>query len=213
MKLFKHLLLLCLLGLAGMTSGASAESRLDRDYRLITPAQPTETGDKIEVIEFFYYGCPHCFEIEPYLKRWKASMPKDVAYRLVPALFRDSWVPLTKTFYALEALGELARQHDAVFEAIHAKNINLNNEQMLFEWVEKQGVDRKKFADAYESFAVRNRVVNARNLTVAYGVEGTPSLVVDGKYITGPGLTGSHESVIKVLNELIAKAREERSRR
>ncbi|MGH8743125.1 MAG: thiol:disulfide interchange protein DsbA/DsbL [Burkholderiales bacterium] len=213
MKLFKYLLLSCLLGLAGMTSGASAELRLDRDYRLVTPAQPVETGDKIEVIEFFYYGCPHCFEIEPYLKRWKASMPKDVAYRLVPALFRDSWVPLTKTFYALEALGELARLHDAVFEAIHVKNINLNNEQILFDWVEKQGVDRKKFADAYASFAVRNRVVNARNLTVAYGVDGTPSLVVDGKYITGPGLTGSHESAIKVLNELIAKAREERSRR
>ena len=211
MKLLKYLLLSCLLALTGMTTGASAEPKLNKDYHLITPAQPTETGNKIEVIEFFYYGCSHCFDLEPYLKRWKSSLPKDVAFRLLPAVFRDSWVPLTRTFYTLEALDELARLHNAVFEAIHLKNINLNNEQTLLDWVEKNGVDRKKFADAYESFAVRNRVANARKLTVAYGVEATPSLVVDGKYLTGSGLTSSHESAMKVLDELIAKAREERA--
>ena len=103
MKLLKHLLLSCLLALTGMTTGASAEPRLDKDYRIITPAQPTETGNKIEVIEFFYYGCPHCFDLEPYLKRWKSSMPKDVAFRLVPVVFRDSWVPLTRTSGAAAA--------------------------------------------------------------------------------------------------------------
>ncbi len=208
MKLFKYLLLSCLLAVTGGTFAAAPIP--NKDYRLVSPPQPTETGNKIEVIEFFYYGCSHCYDLEPYLKKWMSSAPKDVAFRLIPAVFRDDWVSLTKTFYTLEALGELNRLHGAVFEAIHVKQINLNNEQTLLDWMEQHGVDRKKFADAYNSFSVNNRVEFAKKLTQAYGVEGTPSLVVDGKYLTGPGMTGSHESAMQVLDELINKARQER---
>ncbi|MFI4922405.1 MAG: thiol:disulfide interchange protein DsbA/DsbL [Burkholderiales bacterium] len=209
MKLFKYLLLSCLLAVAG--GSFAAAPMLNKDYRLVSPSQPTETGNKIEVIEFFYYGCSHCYDLEPYLKKWMSSAPKDVAFRRIPAVFRDDWVPLTKTFYTLEALGEINRLNSTVFEAIHVKQINLNNEQTLLDWMEQHGVDRKKFADAYNSFSVNNRAEFAKNLTRAYGVEGTPTLVVDGKYLTGPGMTGSHESALQVLDELINKARQERS--
>ena len=116
-----------------------------------------------------------------------SGAPKDVAFRRIPAVFRDDWVPLTRTFYTLDALGELNRLHGDVFEAIHVKQINLNNEQILLDWMEQHGVNRKKFADAYNPFSVNNRVAFAKNLTKAYGVQGTPSLVVDGKYLTGSG--------------------------
>ncbi len=209
MKLLKYLLLSCLLAVTGGTFAAAPI--LNKDYRLVSPSQPTETGNKIEVIEFFYYGCSHCYDLEPYLEKWMSSAPKDVAFRRIPAVFRDDWVPLTKTFYTLEALGEINRLQSAVFEAIHVKQINLNNEQTLLDWMEQHGVDRKKFADAYNSFSINNRADFAKKLTRAYGVEGTPTLVVDGKYLTGPGMTGSHESALQVVNELINKARQERS--
>ena len=209
MKLLKYLLLSCLLAVTGGTFAAAPI--LNKDYRLVSPSQPPETGNKIEVIEFFYYGCTHCYDLEPYLKKWMSSAPKDVAFRRIPAVFRDNWVPLTKTFYTLEALGEINQLQSAVFEAIHVKQINLNNEQTLLDWMEQHGVDRKKFADAYNSFSINNRADFAKKLTRAYGVEGTPTLVVDGKYLTGPGMTGSHESALQVVNELINKARQERS--
>jgi len=209
MKLFKYMLLSCLLALAG--GALAAAPKLNTVYRLVIPPQPVETGNKIEVIEFFYYGCPHCYDLQPYLKNWLSRAPKDVAFRRIAAVFRDSWVPLTKTFYTLEALGELDRLHGEVFEAIHVKQINLNNEQTLLDWMEQHGVDRKKFADSYNSFSLKNRAEFAKQLTQAYGVEGTPSLVVDGKYLTGPAMTGSHESAMRVLDQLIDKARQERS--
>ncbi|MGH8753449.1 MAG: thiol:disulfide interchange protein DsbA/DsbL [Burkholderiales bacterium] len=209
MKLFKCMLLSCLLAITG--GALAAAPILNKDYRLVSPPQPTETGNKIEVIEFFYYGCSHCYDLEPYLKKWMSSAPKDVAFRRIPAVFRDDWVPLTKTFYTLEALGELNRLHGDVFEAIHVKHIDLNNEQTLLDWMEQHGVNRKKFADAYNSFSVINRVEFAKKLTKAYGVEGTPSMVVEGKYLIGPGMTGSHESAMRVLDEFIAKVRQERS--
>ena len=208
MKLYKCMLLSCLLAITG--GALAAAPILNKDYKLVTPPQPTETGNKIEVIEFFYYGCSHCYDLEPYLKKWMSSAPKDVAFRRIPAVFRDDWVPLTKTYYTLEALGELNRLHGDVFEAIH-RNIPLANEQFMFDWAEQHGVNRKKFADAYNSFSVINRVEFAKKLTKAYGVEGTPSLVVEGKFLTGPGITGSHESAMQVLDELIAKARQELS--
>ncbi|HXZ96340.1 MAG TPA: thiol:disulfide interchange protein DsbA/DsbL [Burkholderiales bacterium] len=214
MRPFNYFLLLCTLSIAAVAFAGAP--MLNVNYRLVVPPQPTETGDKIEVIEFFYYGCPHCFALEPYLKKWQSSAPKDVALRHIPVVFNENWVPLTKAFYALEALGELNRLNDALYDAIHVKHqIDLRDpqteEQTLFDWIEHQGVNRKKFIDTYNSFSVNTRVEFAKNLTRAYGLEGTPTLVVDGKYLTAPSMTGSNESVIPMLQQLIDKARQERS--
>jgi protein dithiol oxidoreductase (disulfide-forming) len=209
MKRITCFFFLCALSIANTAFAATPVAV--KGYRTYVPPQPTETGNKIEVIEFFYYGCPHCFHLEPYINKWLSNAPKDVAFRRIPAVFSDSWIPLAKTFYALDALGELNRLNDAVYDAIHVKHIDLSQEPTLFDWVAQQGIDRKKFADVYNSFSVKNRAEFAKTLTSTYAIEGTPSLVVDGKYLTSPSMTGSYQSVMQVLEQLIDMARQERS--
>lgn len=206
-----RLFALCFLLLGVGVSLARAEIKADRDYMQLPTPQPTLSGKKVEVIEFFWYGCPHCYELEPHLKAWLKRKPKDVEFRHVPAIFRDSWVPNAKTFYALEALGMQEKLHEQVYDAIHAENLDLNNEQLLFDWVAKHGVDRKKFADAYNSFSMQAKVSKSVQMPKDYGLKGVPSLVVDGKYLTSGSLAGSPEEVIKVLDQLIEKARKEKA--
>jgi protein dithiol oxidoreductase (disulfide-forming) len=180
-----------------------------KDYQVIDPPVPTETGKKVEVLEFFYYGCPHCYELEPYLKAWAKRQPNDVVFRPVPAVFRDSWVPLTKTYFALEAIGELPRLHDKVFATLHEEGLALSHEETMFNWAAKNGIDRNKFSDTYKSFAVQSKVQRAIQQTKAYHITGTPSVVVNGKYLTSSTMAGSHEQLGAVLDELVAMARNE----
>jgi protein dithiol oxidoreductase (disulfide-forming) len=187
---------------------ATAEPVAGKDYHVIDPPVPTAAVNKIEVIEFFYYGCPHCYQLEPHLKSWLKQKPSDVEFRTQPAVFRESWLPLTKAYYALEATGDLSRLHEKLFAALHDQNLQISTDEALFAWVEKQGVDREKFADAYKSFGVQGKTQRAVQMTKEYRVAGTPSIVIDGKYITSGGMTGSHESMMKVVDYLIAKARD-----
>jgi thiol:disulfide interchange protein DsbA len=172
----------------------------------VNPPQPTETGNKVEVLEIFSYACPHCNELEPKINEWVKHLPPNVVYRRMPAVFRDSWLPLAKTFYALEAIGETAKLHEKVFAAIHHENVNLAEESTLFAWVEKQGVDAKKFTAAFNSFGVQSKVQRAIQLSKSYGITGVPSVIVDGKVLTSPSMTGSHESFFPVLNDLVKSA-------
>lgn len=192
---------------------ATAEPVAGKDYQVIDPPIPTGAPSKIEVIEFFYYGCPHCYELEPHLKTWVKGAAKDVAFRSQPAVFRESWLPLTKAFFALEATGDLARLHEKVFAALHDQDVQLNNDEALFSWVEKQGVARDKFVDAYKSFGVQGKTQRAVQMTKEYRVGGTPSIVVDGKYITSGSMTGSHENMLKVVDYLVAKARDSKGQK
>lgn len=187
---------------------ATAEPVAGKDYHVIDPPVPTAAVNKIEVIEFFYYGCPHCYQLERHLKSWLKQKPSDVEFRTQPAVFRESWLPLTKAYYALEATGDLSRLHEKLFAALHDQNLQISTDEALFAWVEKQGVDREKFADAYKSFGVQGKTQRAVQMTKEYRVAGTPSIVIDGKYITSGGMTGSHESMMKVVDYLIAKARD-----
>jgi thiol:disulfide interchange protein DsbA len=191
---------------AGAASSAVVPGK---DYQVIDPPVPTETGKKVEVLEFFYYGCPHCYELEPYLKAWAKRQPNDVVFRPVPAVFRDSWVPLTKTYFALEAIGELPRLHDKVFATLHEEGLALSHEETMFNWAAKNGIDRNKFSDTYKSFAVQSKVQRAIQQTKAYHITGTPSVVVNGKYLTSSTMAGSHERLGAVLDELVAMARNE----
>lgn len=193
----------------GLTLG-NAFAQQGKTYTLITPPQPTETGKNIEVLEVFYYGCPHCFDLEPSLNAWVKQLPKDVTFRRLPAIFRDSWVPLTKAYYTLEALGLTEKLHGDIFNAMHVENINLSDEKTLFDWMAKHGVDSKTFADTYNSFSVQSKVMRAKQLTKAYGVTGVPSLIVDGKYLTSSSTAGSHAASLQVADQLIKQARQER---
>ena len=207
MKQWMGLLGLSLTLLAG---GAAAEIKAGRDYKPLTTPQAVETGAKIEVIEFFWYGCSHCFDLEPFLKKWVATLPKDVEFRHLPAVPTERWLPNARTYYTLESLNLLERLHGEVFDAIHIDRVNFNDEKIQLEWMEKKGVDKRKFAEAWKSFSVQGKTKRAVQLTQAYGVNGVPTLVVDGKYMTSVSMTGSPESLMKALDELIAKARAER---
>jgi thiol:disulfide interchange protein DsbA len=203
---------------AGISFTAASVARAElvegRDYTVLPHPQPTHSGNNIEVIEFFWYGCPHCYQLHPHIKAWLKRMPKDVSFRYVPAIFRPNWIPGAKIFYALEVLGTRDRLHDKVYDAIHLDKIDLNKEDVLFDWVAKQGVDRQKFIDAYNSFSVQNQdVPRSTNMSKSYGLTGVPAVVVDGKYMTSGRMGGTPQDTIKIMDELIEKVRQERTKK
>ena len=200
-----------------ISSSAAAQLVAGRDYRVISPAQPAESGKKVEVLEFFWYGCPHCNALQPSLKAWLKQKPADVEFRRVPAVLADTWVPLTRAFYALEATGTLEKLHPEVFTAIHEKSVRLQEPKVLFDWVAQNGVDRQKFADAYGSFGVQSRTQRSVDMTRNYDISGTPTITVDGKYLVAPSMTlkpnrdVDYEKFYHVLDQVIAMARKERA--
>jgi thiol:disulfide interchange protein DsbA len=203
--------LIALSVLFAATVHAAAPAVLDKEYRLINPAQPGDGSKKIEVVEFFYYGCPHCYELEPALKNWLKRKPADVEFRQQPAVFRENWIPLTKTYFALDTLGLLPKLSDKVYSAVHDQGIGLSDEAMMTKWIAQQGVDPVKFNEAYRSFAVQNSVQRAIQITRDYQVKGTPSIVVAGRYITSPAMTGGYDRFFEVVDQLIDMARKDAS--
>jgi len=186
-------LMTCGVAQAGLTEG--------KDYTLVRPPQPTSTN-KIEVMEFFFYGCIHCYHLDPKLQQWEKSKPKDVQLILVPTIFRDSWEPMARTYYALDSLGLEGKLHDALFRAWNVENTALLEESAIVNFVSARGVDGSKFSAAYNSFSVQSRVNRSMQMIRSYGIEGTPTMIVNGKYkISG---------LQPVLNEVIAMARKER---
>lgn len=199
-QLFTILVLLC-------TTQVYAEPELGKDYTIINLAQPARSGSKIEVLEFFFYGCSHCFKLHPMMSSWEKRMPKDVELTYVPAIFNTSWEPMARTFYALEALGQQKQLHDELYNAWNVSNTELIEEAKITDFVAQHGVDRKKFGDAYNSFSMQSKVVRAKQMGQTYGIRGTPTLIVDGKYL----ITGLHPAeTIQALNALVDKARKER---
>lgn len=197
----------------GLASSAAAQPVAGKDYRLIDPPQPTDSGKKVEVIEFFWYGCPHCNSLQPSLRAWLKRKPADVEFKRVPAIFQDSWVPLSKAYYALDAMGLVEKLHHDVFAAIHEQKIRLQEPKVLFDWVAGKGVDKQKFIDTYNSFAVQGRTQRSIDMTRNYDIPGTPALVIDGKYLTAPSRTLKADNSIdydrffQVVDQLIALAR------
>jgi len=180
------------------------------DYTRVKNAQPVATGKKIEVLEFFWYRCPHCFQLEPALNTWLKKLPKDAQIRRVPAVFRDDWMPGAKLYYTLEQMGQLGSLHDKVFDAYHVENINLNDPAVLGGWIAKQGVDRKKFEGINNSFSIQSKATQGARLATAYGITGVPAFIIDGKYATSVSMAGSEARLFEVLDQLIVKARAER---
>jgi thiol:disulfide interchange protein DsbA len=180
-----------------------------KDYTLISPAQPTEDAGKIEVLEFFSYGCPHCADFNPLVTAWAAKLPGDVVFRKVPITFgRAAWANIAKLYYALKVTGDLDRLESDVFKAIHNDRINLFDEKSLLEWVAKKGVDQKKFAEAFNSFGVMSQVRRGDQMAQAYKIQGVPALAVDGKYLVGGK---DFNEQLAIADKLIAKARSEKS--
>lgn len=181
------------------------------DYELVKPARAVATGNKVEVLEFFWYRCPHCFQLEPALSKWLKTLPKDAQIRRVPAVFRPDWLPGAKLYYTLEQTKLLGRLHEKAFNAYHIENLDLDNPSVLGGWIAKQGGNRKQFEGVYNSFAIQSKATQGAQLATAYGIRGVPAFIVDGKYSTSVSMTGSEARLFEVLDQLIAKARAERS--
>lgn len=203
-----RLFLAIALALAGFA--AKADIHPGKEYELVSPPQAVETGKKIEVLEIFAYTCPHCFDLEADINGWAKQLPKDVEFRRLPAIFRDSWAPFAKVFYTFEAMGLTEKLHGEFFNAIHVQHVRFDSDNAIFAWVEKQGVPRKGFIDIYTSFSIQSKALRAKQLTRAYAISGVPAVIVDGKYRTSVSNTGSHAGLLSALDQLIKQARQER---
>ncbi len=197
------------LGLPGVAL-AQKKPEDGSDYKTLDKRVPAEAGGKIEVVEFFWYSCPHCNAFEPQLEAWSKKLPADVALRRVPVAFRDDFVPQQRLFYTLEAMNRLDDLHRKVFTAIHADKQSLNKEDQILAWAEKNGVDKAKFAETYNSFAVSTKARRATQLQDAFKVEGVPAMGIAGRWYTDGSMTGSMARALQVTDYLIAEARKSR---
>jgi thiol:disulfide interchange protein DsbA len=175
------------------------------DVNELKPPVPVENGGKIEVIEFFWYGCIHCYNLEPQIEAWLKTLPKDVEFRRVPTVFNERWALDASIFYALEAMGLLDKLHRPLFDAIHKERLRTDNEQALGEWLTKHGVDAKKFMDTLQSFGVRSKTRRAVQLTLAYKIDGTPAMAVHGRYTVS-----AQPKMMQVVDSLVERVRQEK---
>jgi thiol:disulfide interchange protein DsbA len=181
-----------------------------KDYARLKNPQPVETGKKIEVIEFFSYGCPHCNDLEPILQSWMRTLPTDVQFRRVPVMFQQRWESLARIYYTLDAMGEEARLSPEVFKAVHVSGLPMYEDKVFFDWAASHGLDRAKVVEVYNSFGVSSKFNRAKALAQAYNIQSVPTVIVDGRYVTSSDRVGRHEMLPPVLDALIAKARAER---
>ena len=199
-----------LLALSLPAIAQTAAPQEGREYVRLKNAVPVETGNKIEVIEFFSYGCPHCGEFEPLLHEWVKKLPPDVQFRRVPVSFQPKWVPLAKEYYTLEALGEDSRLSPEMFIAIHGKGVNMADEKTFFDWAASHGLDRKKVEDMYNSFSMSGKMNRALQQAKTFNTQSVPLIVIDGKFVVSTEKVGTHAAMLPVMDALIAKARAER---
>jgi thiol:disulfide interchange protein DsbA len=180
------------LGLVASGAGASpAEPVNGKDYRTLDKPQPTESGKKVEVTEFFWYSCPHCNAFDPALIDWVKKQGDHINFKRVPVAFRESFVPQQKLFYTLEAMGKVDELHGKIFHAIHVEHVPLETDQTITDYVVKQGVDRKKFLDLYNSFGVTTKAHRATQLQELYKIDGVPTIAIGGKYLTSPSIVAA----------------------
>jgi thiol:disulfide interchange protein DsbA len=207
MNLRRRTLVLAL-GLAPF--GAVAQARQPApgvDYTELKPAQPVETQGKIEVVEFFWYGCPHCYTLEPLLEKWIPTLPADAQFRRVPAVLNPAWANDAAVFYTFEALGVLARLHRPFFDAIHRDRLKTRDPVSFNDWLQKNGVEVKKFDETVKSFGVQSKVRRATQLSAAYRIDGTPALAVHGRFTVSAEQARTQASMLAITEYLIGVAR------
>jgi thiol:disulfide interchange protein DsbA len=197
---------LALAAIALLPLGAAAQSGLP--YERLQPSQRVAEAGKIEVIEFFWYGCPHCYRLEPSLNAWAKNKPADVVMKRVHAVPSPSWLPHAKIYYTLETLGVAEQLHGKVFDAIHKDGKNLTNEKILDAWLQQNGVDAAKYHEVEKSFTVDSKLKRANQLTAAYKVDGVPRIFVDGKFYTGPEFAGGEDKIMGAVDQMIAAERQ-----
>lgn len=178
------------------------------DYLVLDKRAPVEAAaGKIEVVEFFWYNCPHCNAFEPALEAWIKRLPKDVSVRRVPVSFRDDFVPQQRLYYAIEAMGLTEKLHSKIFTAIHGEKLQLNKSDAIADWVAKQGVDKGKFLEQYNSFTVSTKATRATQLQNTYKVEGVPALGIAGRFYTDGTLAKNMDRGLLIADFLVSIVR------
>ena len=215
MVTLKFLMRLFALSVALWAAGSGHAQPQDRPfeqtYRVILP-QEVESGDRIEVIDFFWYGCPFCYTLLPVFTEWEKRKPADVVVRRIPAVLREGWLADAHLYYTLELLGEAERLHANVFDSVHKDQLRTSDPDAVAAWAAKNGIDAQKWQRAYTDNEVRNRVIRAMTLARNYDVRGTPAVIVDGRYQTSSGIAGGVNYLPAVLDKLVNLAREQRKK-
>ncbi|NOS98168.1 MAG: thiol:disulfide interchange protein DsbA/DsbL [Methylotenera sp.] len=190
-----------------------AEPQLGTDFDKTLQAIPTDTPNKIEVVELFWYGCSHCYHMDPLLEAWVKKLPKDVYFKRIPGLAVPHWAPMAKAFYAMEDLKLSGKLHTALFDAIHKeKSLNPSDEAATINWiVKKSGLDKAKVEASFKSFSMNNRLNQAANIFRASGATGVPTLIIDGQYAT-MSTAGGNESTLKTADYIIANVRADKAK-
>ncbi|MBL4712275.1 MAG: thiol:disulfide interchange protein DsbA/DsbL [Gammaproteobacteria bacterium] len=197
-------LMLFILLLLNAISVSAVEYDEGIDYKLVGTSLAAP-GNKIEVLEFFWYGCPHCYTFEPYIQSWKKSKPVNVKFVRVPAIFRPDWEVQARVYYALSNMGIIEEHHEKIFNEIHNNKKHLDKKEVIVRFLEKNGVDSKKLLKEYNSFAVDGMVRKSIRKQSAYQIEGVPAIIINGKYLVTGSMAGSYENMIKIINYLIAE--------
>lgn len=210
MKSMKNLILVGLFGLLGLAwacVGYSDEPPFKEgvDYQRLPTPVPTSTGDRVEVVEVFWYGCPHCYHMEPTVAAWLQHKPANAEFVRVPAVFGPNWEPHARAFYAAEVLGVSDQIHTPLMDAIHKEHRSLNNEQQLADFFAEHGVNRDAFLQAYNSFEVETRLKRSQQLVQRYGITGVPAVVINGKYLTNGSMAGTYEKLFEIVDFLVAE--------
>ena len=193
-------------------SALAAEPQMGSNFDKTAQVIPTDNKNKIEVMELFWYGCIHCYQMDPILNEWVKKLPKDVYFKRVPAIPRPEWAPMARAFYAMETLGISEKLHTSIFDAVHKdKTLNPADEKAILEWVTlKSGLDRKKVEEAFNSFSMNASLNRAAQMFRAAGATGVPSLVIDGKYITSSTMAGGNNEALKLADDIIANIRKDK---
>ncbi len=193
---------------APVPAALRAQAAGDSSYSVLTPPLPVENPSKIEVAEFFWYGCPHCYTLEPLIEEWIPKLPADAYFRRIPAVFNERWALDASIFYAFESLGVLARLHRPFYDAIHRDRLRTDDQAALNEWLGRNGVDAKKFDEAMKSFGVQSKVRRAAQFSAASKIDGTPALMVQGRYTisaeqggTRPGMLANAERLFPLVRK------------
>jgi thiol:disulfide interchange protein DsbA len=187
---------------------ASAQPKYS--YSELKPALQVESDGKIEVLEFFWYGCIHCYNLEPMVEKWEKTLPKDVQFRRVPAVFNDRWAIDASIFYALEAMGLLEKLHRPLFDAIHKERLRTDVQKDFMEWLQKQGVDTKKFTETMKSFGVQSKMRRAAQMTALYKIDGTPAMAVHGRYTVSTDQGKTQNGMFETVNYLTDTVRKQK---
>jgi len=202
----RRLFLSLVLVAVSLPTFVSAGPEGEKFKKLSTPVPTSSEG--IEVIEFFWYGCPHCSQFEPSLAEWEKAKGKTIQFKRVPVAFREDFVIHQKLYYTLEALGKVPELHAKVFKSIHTEGNRLTTVESITAFMEKNGVDKKTFLDTFNSFGVASKSAQATQIAKAYQLDGVPTLAIDGQYLTSASMAGTHEQTLVVADQLIDAQRQ-----